>query len=112
MFGGDTEEDAGGAGGLAAALFPVAECGGADAEGGRELRLAEVELGADGGDGLGVDVIYAGGGFFVSAEVGTGFTDALEEILEISVFHGNSDLMRVERIWSCLRSRSSCSFLA
>ena len=50
VFGTDAEEDAGGSGGLAAALFPVAQRGGADTEGGRELRLTEVELGADGGD--------------------------------------------------------------
>ena len=52
MFGGDAEQDAGGNSRLATALFPVAERGWADAKGGRELRLAEVELGADGGDGL------------------------------------------------------------
>jgi hypothetical protein len=40
VFGGDAEENPGGSGGLAAALFPVAQCGGADAEGGRELCLA------------------------------------------------------------------------
>jgi len=34
-------------------------------------------------------VIDAGGGFFVSAQVGTGFADALEEVLEIGVFHGD-----------------------
>ncbi len=49
MFGGDAEQDAGGTGRLAVALFPVAQRGGADAKGGRELRLAEVEFGPDGG---------------------------------------------------------------
>ena len=49
MYGGDAEQDAGGTGGLAAALFPVTQRGGADAKGGRELRLAEVEFGPDGG---------------------------------------------------------------
>ena len=80
MFGGDAEQDAGRTGGLPTALFPVAQRGGADTEGGRKLRLAEVELGADGGDGFRSDVINAGGGLFVSAQVGSGFADALEEV--------------------------------
>jgi hypothetical protein len=67
VLGGDEEEDAGGTGGLAVALFPVEEGGGADAKRGRKLRLAKVEPGADSGDGFGVDVIDTGGGFFVSA---------------------------------------------
>jgi hypothetical protein len=112
VFGGDAEKDAGGAGGLAAALFPIAQGGGADAEGGGKRRLAEVKLGPDGCHRLRVDAINATGSFFVSAQVGTGFAHTLEKILKIGVFHGNSVLMRSARIWSCLRSRSSCSFLA
>lgn len=88
VFGGDTEKNAGGAGGLTAPLLPIAQRGGADAEGRGKLRLAEMELRSDSGHGLGIDVIDAGGGFFVSAQVGTGFADTLKEILKIGVFHG------------------------
>ena len=78
MFGGDAKENAGGSGGLAATLFSVAQCCGVDAKGGRELRLTELELGTDGGDGFRCDVIDARGERFVSAQVGSGFADALQ----------------------------------
>jgi hypothetical protein len=70
---------------LASALFPVSQRGGADTKGVRELCLADFELRADGGDRLGVDVINPEGGFFVSAQVGTGFADALEKVLEVGI---------------------------
>jgi hypothetical protein len=38
-----------------------------------------VEFGPDGGDGLRVDMIDAGGGFFVTAKIGARFADALED---------------------------------
>lgn len=88
MLGGDAKEHAGGTGGLAATLLPIAQCRRADAKRRRKCLLTETQFGANGGDRFGVDVIDAGRGALVSAKVGTGFADALEEILKIGFFHG------------------------
>jgi len=106
---GDAEEGAGGAFGMAVALFPVLEGAGAYADEGGELALAEAEFVAH-GFGIGrLSAIpgqvglreatpgqarrlqgSAACGVLLAAQDGTALLEAGGKLLEEFVFHGNS----------------------
>lgn len=88
MLGGNAQEHAGGSSGLAAPLLPVAQRCRADAKSGGKGSLAQAQFGADGGDGIWIDVVHARCSPLVAAQVRAGFADTLEEILKIGFFHG------------------------
>jgi hypothetical protein len=54
---------------------------------------ADTRLGANHGDGFGIDAVHARGSLFVSAKIRTRFADPLEKVFEIGVVHGNPDFM-------------------
>ena len=105
VAGGDVEECAGGATGLAAALLPVLEGGDADADHAGELALGNGEVAADGLD-VGGDN-FGDPGWLPSALADlVGLFEAGEEVFEVLFFHGSHSLTtaRSFRSWSGVRS--------
>jgi hypothetical protein len=91
----DLQKDARRTGWLAPALLPVLERIDADAQQPGELRLAELEFGANDSDRIRRYAIDADGNLLSAAEVGARFTDALEQLFEFGFFHGNPVLETV-----------------
>lgn len=93
VLGDEGQQDAGGAFGAAALLFPVQERGRCDADGAGEIGLAEPGRGADGADVWGGDLDVVGDGAFgVAVEIGFGLFEALHDAGE-GFGHGGHRLM-------------------